>query len=339
MKRFLREAKLASSLSHPNAVSVLDFNQTDDGQFYLVMELVSGNTLDKVLETDKIMRPERLVRIAAQVCDALEGAHALSIVHRDLKPSNIMLLSRGRDLVKVLDFGLAKSLATDQATTTMTNAGALLGTPAFIPPELALGEPCDGRADQYSLGVVLYLMGSGRLPFVSDSAHELIAMHATEPAPPMTGVPPALGRVIDRMLSKRPADRYDTAADVREALEAALDSVRMQTPPTGTPFQSGPTLGQLVTLPPNITGAMVQARAVTPSAEHLAISDTMAQLGTPPTKKRRWVIPVAFLTAIGIAAGVYMMVHTPDAVPVVTPPPEQPTTMTTTPPQAPRRHP
>ena len=152
VKRFLREAKLASRLTHPNAVAVLDFDQTDDGLFYLVMELVAGRTLDKVFEEEHALRAERIVRIGMQVCDALEGAHALQIVHRDLKPSNIMILDRGRDLVKVLDFGLAKSVAPDQTTTTMTNAGALLGTPAFMPPELALGEPCDGRADLYSLG-------------------------------------------------------------------------------------------------------------------------------------------------------------------------------------------
>jgi serine/threonine-protein kinase len=173
-------------------VSVLDFGQTDDGLFYLVMELVTGMTLDQVLDRDKVFSPERVVRIGTQVCDALECAHALSIVHRDLKPANIMVVAHGRDLIKVLDFGLAKSLAPDQTSTTMTGAGAMLGTPAFMPPELATGQRCDGRADLYSLGVVLYLAGSGRLPFMSESPHELIAMHGTEQAPPMTGVPPAL---------------------------------------------------------------------------------------------------------------------------------------------------
>src|SRR5262249_20689275 len=111
IKRFLREAKLASKLAHPNAVAVLDFGQTDDGLFYLVMELVVGRTLDLVVKSEKVFKPERVVRIGTQVCDALQGAHELQIVHRDLKPSNIMLLSSGRDLVKVLDFGLAKSVA------------------------------------------------------------------------------------------------------------------------------------------------------------------------------------------------------------------------------------
>jgi eukaryotic-like serine/threonine-protein kinase len=244
IKRFLREAKLASRLGHPNAVTVIDFGQTDDGVFYLVMELVKGRTLHAVIEAERVFTPERVVRIGAQVCDALEGAHALRIVHRDLKPSNIMLLSSGRDLVKVLDFGLAKSVAADQTPTTMTGAGALLGTPAFMPPELALGQPCDGRADLYSLGVVLYLLGSGRLPFQAGSAAELIAMHGTEPAPPMHGVPPALGQMIDRMLAKDPADRYQTAAEAREALEAALQP-RYHTPISGVAIAgaTNPSLG------------------------------------------------------------------------------------------------
>jgi serine/threonine-protein kinase len=232
IKRFSREAKLASKLSHPNAVGVLDFGQTDDGLFYLVMELVVGKTLDQIIKAERQLSPERIVRIGTQVCDALEGAHALQIVHRDLKPANIMLLAQGRDIVKVLDFGLAKSLAPDQTSTTMTSAGSLLGTPAFMPPELALGQPCDGRADLYSLGCVLYLMGSGRLPFVSESAHELIAMHGTEQAPPMTGVPAALAHVVDRMLEKDPNRRFQTAVEAREALEASLGQ-RIATPVSG----------------------------------------------------------------------------------------------------------
>ena len=284
VKRFLREAKLASRLAHPNAVAVLDFGQTEDGLFYLVMELVTGRTLDAVIKAERVFKPERIVRIGTQVCDALEGAHALQIVHRDLKPANIMLLASGRDLVKVLDFGLAKSVAPDQTSTTMTNAGALLGTPAFMPPELALGQSCDGRADLYSLGVVLYLMGSGRLPFVSDSAHELIAMHGTDQAPAMTGVPPELAQVIDRMLRKDPRERYQTASENREALEAALEH-RYTTPAAGVPVFGGPTNPSLGPFPAtssqfaNLTPlpeGRTSARARSQSAmDRLVSGDTM----------------------------------------------------------------
>ncbi len=235
IKRFLREAKLASKLSHPNAVGVMDFGQTDDGVFYLVMELVTGRTLDDVIKAERLFKPERVVRIGIQICDALEGAHELQIIHRDLKPSNIMLMASSRDLVKVLDFGLAKSTSPDQTSTTMTGAGAVVGTPAFMPPELATGEPCDARSDLYSLGVILYLLGSGRLPFMSDSVHELLALHASDDAaPPMTGVPARLARVIDKLLAKKPSERYQSAVEARTALE---ESLTLQTPSSNTPAQ------------------------------------------------------------------------------------------------------
>jgi serine/threonine protein kinase len=229
IKRFLREAKLASQLTHPNVVTVLDCGETDDGIFYLVMELVAGRTLADILASEKRLPGARIVRIGTQICEALDSAHALSIVHRDLKPTNIMVLSRGRDLVKLLDFGLAKSLAPEVART-MTGLGEMLGTPAFMPPELANGLPCDSRADLYSLGCILYLCGTGELPFKSESVNELIAMHGIDKAPAMTGVPPALARIIDRLLEKSPADRYQSAAETRDALEQCLEPVGGVTP-------------------------------------------------------------------------------------------------------------
>ena len=232
VKRFLREAKLASRLSHPNAVAVLDFGQTDDGLFFLVMELVEGRTLDAVIARDGPLAAQRLVRIATQICEALDGAHRINIVHRDLKPANVMLLQTGRDLVKVLDFGLAKSLTHDAGATTMTNAGAVLGTPAFLAPELVTGGTVDGRADLYSLGCTLYYCASGALPFVSSSIHELIAMHASEPVKPLTNVPRGLANVIARLLEKEPERRYQTADEVRDALESALDGDEQSAEPT-----------------------------------------------------------------------------------------------------------
>ncbi len=321
IKRFLREAKLASRLSHPNAVSVMEFGQTDDGLLYLVMELVTGRTLDQVIKSEHVLRPERVIRIGSQVCDALEGAHALQIVHRDLKPANIMLLSQGRDLVKVLDFGLAKSVAPDQAATTMTNAGALLGTPAYMPPELALGGACDGRADLYSLGVILYLLGSGRLPFESESAHELIAMHGHEAAPPMTGVPPALAAVIDRLLQKDPDKRFQSATETREALDAALDS-RMQTPPAGTPFHrdTAPSLGPFPATPnqfAHLRDAPTPRTRSRSEVHRIASSDTIvASTGAnsmvaaePARRSRGLLIGVIAVALIGAGVGAFVMMN------------------------------
>jgi eukaryotic-like serine/threonine-protein kinase len=246
-----------------------------------------------VIKAERVLPPERIVRIAMQVCDALEGAHALQIVHRDLKPANVMLLAQGRDIVKVLDFGLAKSLAPDQTSTTMTSAGSLLGTPAFMPPELALGQSCDGRADLYSLGCMLYLMGAGRLPFVSESAHELIAMHGTMRAPPMTGVPQALATVIDRLLEKDPNQRFQTAADTREALEASLGQ-RISTPVVGIAAvsQSSP-----------------MSLAAFVSSDTLAVGP--AQTLPPPKKRRNILGPVLGVMAL-IVGGVVAFAVTRD---------------------------
>jgi len=230
IKRFLREATIASRLSHPNAVGVLDFGQTKDGLFYLVMELVTGRTLDTVVEKDGRLTPARIVRIGAQICDALEGAHQLEIIHRDLKPQNVIVLSTGRDLIKVLDFGLAKSLSKDIASSTMTNAGALLGSPAFMPPEVVTGQTSDARADLYSFGCLLHYCAAGELPFQAATIHELIAMHASEPAKRLTNVPLRLAIVIQRLLAKSPDDRYPSATATREALEESLGKTLSPSP-------------------------------------------------------------------------------------------------------------
>ena len=290
VKRFLREARLASRLSHPNAVAVLDFGQTDDGLFYLVMELVVGRTLDRVLEEEHAFSPQRLIAVGAQICDALEDAHALQIVHRDLKPANVMLLARGgRDVVKVLDFGLAKSLAGDQPSMTMTNAGSLMGTPAFMSPEQALGRPCDARADLYSLGCVLYLLGSGRLPFESESVQELVMMQAHEPAPPMTGVPASLAAVIERLLQKDPDQRYQSAAETRAALERAHG--RALTPLPIEAVDSSPSIQ---------TGAINPARARSASDVRAIIqSNTLA---APPVTQRRSRGRMIVLGVLGVLA-------------------------------------
>jgi serine/threonine-protein kinase len=247
IKRFLREAKLTSRLAHPNAVAVLDFGQTPDGLFYLVMELITGRTLSEVLKADGPFAPSRVVRIGSQILDALVGAHQLSIVHRDLKPSNVIILESapGRDLVKVLDFGLAKSLSHETTMTSVTGSGALLGTPAYMPPEVATGGEADARGDLYSLGVILYQLSSGRLPFVGDTVHDLLIKLSRETPPSLEGfgVPAPLARVIERLMSRKPADRYASAAQAQGALDEADDDsdtapIRRKSP-SGTPLTPG----------------------------------------------------------------------------------------------------
>jgi serine/threonine protein kinase len=216
-RRFLREAKLSSRLSNPHTVSVLDFGQTQDGLLYLAMELLRGSTLAEVLKSEGPFAPERLVRVGSQLCDALEAAHRLHIVHRDLKPGNVILLDHppGRDLVKVLDFGLAKSVSVEETHSTVSRAGAVMGTPAYMAPEQVLGHEAAVPADLYSLGVILYELASGRLPYDARTGHAMMMAHVHEAPRPMSGVPPVFESVILRLLRKEPSQRFPSAAMVR----------------------------------------------------------------------------------------------------------------------------
>ena len=319
IKRFLREASLASRLAHPNAVAVFDCGETDDN-LYLVMELIRGRTLADVLAEESRLQPVRVIRIGMQICDALESAHALSIIHRDLKPTNIMVLSHGRDVIKILDFGLAKSLA-PEAARTMTGIGAMLGTPAFMPPELATGQPCDGRADLYSLGCILFLAGTGVLPFQSESVNELIAMHGADRAPPMTGVPAELAKIVDKLLAKSPNERYQSASETREALEHCLDAFRALEAPKTTveietattarrnaePAPRGPWLALAVIL-------IVAGAAAVGSA--LALPDEL-----PPELVYGGGVAAAIGAVIGIVARIWGGRREVDAAPVLEVPP------------------
>ena len=222
VKRFLREAKLSSRLSAPSIVSVYDFGQTEDGILYIVMELLPGRTLAQVLEPGQPLGVMRAIRIGLQLCDALETAHAAGIVHRDLKPGNIIILDEppDRDTLKVLDFGLAKSL-TDDAVSLITNAGAMIGTPLYMSPEAIQGKPCDARADVYSLGCMLHELVSGVSPFVGPTVEHVLSNHIYEITQPLPeDLSPAFAELIRRSIAKDPAERPSNAAEVRAALLA-----------------------------------------------------------------------------------------------------------------------
>ena len=177
-QRFLREARAASALNHPHVCVVYDVGETDDGLPFIAMEFIEGGSLESVLKNRRF-EITQIVDLAAQVADALDAAHACRIVHRDIKPANISVNERGQ--VKVLDFGLAKRLATDSLdsagmTTEMqqTQDGALMGTPRYMSPEQALGKPADHRSDLFSLGVVLYELTTGQLPFAGANLGEIL---------------------------------------------------------------------------------------------------------------------------------------------------------------------
>ena len=220
-ERFQREARAASALSHPNICTVFDVGEAT-GQPYLVMELLEGETL-RAHTSEQLLEISKVLAIATQILAALEAAHKKGIVHRDIKPANVMLNGGGH--VKVLDFGLAKQTALDPSQHTMTldalsAVGTVVGTPQYISPEVLQGAQADARSDLWAFGVVLYQMLSGRLPFTGATMFEVGSAILKEPVPPLPAtVPSALRAVVERCLAKRSADRYQTAAEVRAALD------------------------------------------------------------------------------------------------------------------------
>jgi serine/threonine protein kinase len=226
-QRFVREAKSASALNHPNIVTIHEICSDGDVDF-IVMEHVTGSTLERLIHV-KALRPAQVIKYAVQMADAVAKAHAAGIIHRDLKPSNIMLTEDGR--VKVLDFGLAKLMEprgwTPDSTTltagSLTEEGTAVGTAAYMSPEQAEGRTLDSRSDIFSFGSVLYEMTTGRKPFTGDSTISILAKILNEnPVPPIelaASIPPELQKIILRCLRKDPARRYQTMADLKVALE------------------------------------------------------------------------------------------------------------------------
>jgi serine/threonine protein kinase len=239
--RFQREARAASRLNHPNSIAVIDFGQAaDDGSMYIAMEYCPGHDLHHLLSTEWPIEESRIIRIGSQVLSALAEAHANSVIHRDLKPENIMVEQRRGepDFVKVLDFGIAKIMdSTGEDGAVLTRNGFVCGTPEYMSPEQAKGAPVDARSDIYAVGVILYQMVTGLLPFDSESAVGFATAHLTqEPPPPRKRRPdcrvsPGLERLIMRSLIKDPAGRPQSCDDFREELLAlAVNAPRLSSP-------------------------------------------------------------------------------------------------------------
>jgi eukaryotic-like serine/threonine-protein kinase len=226
--RFMREVGTVSELEHPNTIKVYDFGQTDSGELYIAMELLQGQSLDEILASGHPLPPERVDRIVGQVCGSLQEAHDKGIVHRDLKPANIFLTTRAgeEDVVKVLDFGIAKKADSKDSKQEqkLTQQGTILGTPPYMSPEQFTGKELDPRSDLYSLGVVVYEMLTGRLPFDADTPWQWMTAHMTaqpfpfETIPAAASVPPKMRQAVHRALAKEKEQRPSTARDFYEDL-------------------------------------------------------------------------------------------------------------------------
>lgn len=290
-ERFYREARTVARLSHPNIVTVYDFG-TENGDQYLIMELVEGTTVAAML-ADGPLPLDQAVAIAAQTCDGLADAHAGGIVHRDVKPANLILTRAG--VVKICDFGIARLTA---ANSTLTGTALALGSSKYMAPEQANGEAVDARADLYALGCTLYAMLAGGPPFVGESAVGILHQHATkQPAPvrerrPET--PAALDALVQDLLAKSPADRPTDAATVGRRLIALLDDPAIAASDQSPAHPAAvPAAGAKVNVPSPGTPLVAPDSA-------LASADGVA--GTRAGRRTRWLIAAGIAVLLAAVA-------------------------------------
>uniref|UniRef100_UPI0026120EA4 Stk1 family PASTA domain-containing Ser/Thr kinase n=1 Tax=Nocardioides sp. TaxID=35761 RepID=UPI0026120EA4 len=263
--RFRREAQSSASLNHPAIVAVYDTGEEtvkdadheghEIKQPYIVMEYVAGRTLRDILREGRKILPERALEITSGVLSALDYSHRAGIIHRDIKPGNVMLTPSGD--VKVMDFGIARAVS--DASSTMTQTAAVVGTAQYLSPEQARGETVDSRSDVYSAGCLLYELLTGRPPFVGDSPVAVAYQHVREQAAPPSDhdgdLPPAIDAIVMKSLAKRVEDRYQSAAAMRNDIERYLDGRPISvvaapvTPAAGTTVVTGMPTGQTSLVP------------------------------------------------------------------------------------------
>ncbi len=230
--RFLQEARASSKVRHENVVEITDFGETDDGRPFMVMEFMEGEDLSTTLKREGALSWERTRPMLVQILAALQAAHDHGVIHRDVKPSNIFRvnLMGNEDFLKVFDFGIAKILKdADDPTQSLTKQGEVMGTPAYMSPEMCSGLRVDLRSDLYSFGILAYQMLTGVLPFDDPEATRVLFMHVSEPVPSMRSVAPGVTvdrrveKIILRALAKDRDERYPSARELADALLADVD--------------------------------------------------------------------------------------------------------------------
>ena len=279
MKRFRAEASMLAKLNHPAIATIYELHRSDD-DLLMVMEFVPGESLDQFVQRNGPVEPERAAYLLAQVLDAIGHAHAAGIIHRDLKPSNVMVTERGA--VKIMDFGIARVRGAEH----MTTDGYMMGTPAYMSPEQVLCQEVDGRSDLYSVGVMFYRLLTAKLPFEADTAIGMVQKQISDMPTPArlhrADLPAWAVAIVDRALAKSPADRYQTAEELRKALldaihDAAVEAKTLALPsPAGGPARWAAARGpdpnaetSIAAAPPRPAPTefvMAPARRVTPAA-------------------------------------------------------------------------
>ena len=319
--RFLNEARAANAIRHPGIVEIFDCGALPSGSAYIVMELLEGECLGGRLTRLSRLPLGEALDITLQTAGALGAAHAAGIVHRDLKPDNLFLIpdprAPGHELVKVLDFGIAKlGWGLPSVSGSSTRTGTVLGTPGYMSPEQCLGrKDVDQRTDVYALGVILYQMLCGRTPFLAEAFGEMAHLHIAAPPPPPRAfnpdIPPALADALMKALAKKPADRFATTRELQAALAAARpDSV----PTLRSPF----TTGLVATTPP-------PTPRLAPRWAKLAVGGAVAlALAFPLWRSARAPLPPAADVARSAAARATAPAHRPSVFPL---PPRQPPTV------------
>jgi serine/threonine protein kinase len=306
VQRFEREAIAAANIAHPNVVSATDFGKLPDGSFFLVLEYVDGENLRDIIDRGKVP-PERALHVIREIASALIVAHRSGVIHRDLKPENVMLVANehGPEAVKVFDFGIAKidvGSVTGRKGSTLqpiTRVGTIFGTPDYMAPEQAMGQPVDGRADLYSLGVILFEMLSGGRPF-KGGAVTLMRQHILQDVPVLPDdlaatLDSRIGKMLKKLLAKDPDNRYAEATQLVEALDEITGRIA-SVPPPG---RSGS--------PPAMTADEAEAPTLTKTPADEAKTTTwrpapQAGYSIGASKRRRRLLAATVIACVGIGA-------------------------------------
>ena len=354
--RFQQEAISASRIKHPNVLDVFDFGQLENGRFFLAMEFLEGNDLADELAKRRVLSAASGIRVAMQMCRALAAAHESGVVHRDMKPENVFLqrTADGEEIVKIVDFGIAQLRSKDtelaQPKRRLTRTGMIFGTPEYMAPEQASGKHADPRSDIYSVGIIMYEMFTGAVPFTGDTFLGVLAKHLSDPTPQLTAICPeiaissSLQAVIMRALEKDPTVRYQTMLEFAQAISASSDATALgYRPKAPTPSErpgaftvhtpGTPTQSQFSAATPTPAGSSVRPGRGrdTEAARAETLIGAEASARSPTSRQKNGLVAaLAAVVALG-GVGAWFLSHrgeathatpeTPSALAAVPPPP------------------